>query len=286
MCLIALALEQHPRYPLVIATNRDEFLDRPAAVLDWWQAAPHATAILGGRDLRAGGTWMGLNTSGRVAMLTNVRDLARQKAIAPSRGGIVPAWLSTPQAAGDFWRATKAHGCNPFNLLAGDLVQGHWWWADDRAAAPEFLGAGLYGLSNAALDTPWPKVQRLKLALADAIHTAGSGTEIESRLFAALADTSVVPDDALPDTGVGLARERWLAPAFIRAPDARYGTRCSTVLIVERPRGSADTLCTRIVERQFDDDGRALAQRSARLVGWPLAPGAAPAVQVEALSAS
>lgn len=286
MCLIALALEQHPRYPLVIAANRDEYLHRPAAPLDWWQAAPGAAPVLGGRDLHAGGTWMGLNSRGRVAMLTNVRDLPRVKAIAPSRGEIVPAWLNSEHAAGEFWRATAAHGHNPFNLLAGDLAQQRWWWADDRSRAPQLLERGLYGLSNASLDTPWPKVQRLKFALADALETATSGAELERLLFKALADRSVAADEALPDTGVGLARERWLAPAFIRAPDARYGTRCSTLLVIERLPDAGGTLSARIVERQFDADGHAATQRSACLAGWPCPPDTVPAVQDEALSAA
>jgi uncharacterized protein with NRDE domain len=283
MCLIALALDQHPRFPLVIAANRDEFLDRPAAALDWWRPASEAAPLLGGRDLHAGGTWMGLSAPGRVAMLTNVRDPARQQATAPSRGAVVPAWLAAPTSTADFWRDTAARGHNPFNLLAGDLVRGQWWSADDRAGAPQRLEAGLYGLSNAALDTPWPKVQRLKAATAAAMAAASSASELEALLFAALAERHTAPDAALPDTGVGLERERWLAPAFIRTPDARYGTRCSTLLIVER-QGSA--LSARMVERQFDAAGSAHAQRGVRLADWPLLSASPPPVQAEPLNAS
>ena len=282
MCLIALALAQHPRFPLVIAANRDEFLDRAAAALDWWQPAPEAAPLLGGRDLHAGGTWMGLSAQGRVAMLTNVRDLPRHQPTAPSRGAIVPAWLAAPSSPADFWRDTAARGHNPFNLLAGDFAQGHWWWADDQARQPQRLEPGLYGLSNATLDTPWPKVQRLKAAVAAALAAAASVVQLEALLFDALADRSVAPDAALPDTGVGLERERWLAPAFIRTPDARYGTRCSTLLIVER-EGSARS--ARMVERQFDADGVAQTQRAARLAGWPLLNGSLPPVQAEIVNA-
>jgi len=165
VCLIAIALERHPRFPLVIAANRDEFLDRPAAALDWWQTAPAEAPVLGGRDLQAGGTWMGLNTRGRIAMLTNVRDLPRHVPTAPSRGAVVPGWLATDKAASAYWAAVATRSHNPFNLLAGDMASGQWWWAGDRAGWPQALGPGLYGLSNAALDTPWPKVQRLKAAL-------------------------------------------------------------------------------------------------------------------------
>ena len=273
MCLIALALEQHPRYPLVVAANRDEFLDRPAAALDWWQPAPGARPVLGGRDLRAGGTWMGLATGGRIALLTNVRDPSRQRATAPSRGAIVPAWLSAQQAPADFWRQTAANGHNPFNLLASDGHAGPWWWSDDRATAPTMLGPGLYGLSNAALDTPWPKVERLKRALASALASAGA---LEDALFDALADTTSAADDELPDTGIGLDRERWLAPAFIRTPDARYGTRCSTLLIAER---TATGIGAQMIERQFDADGRSAGQCRVRFARWPPADGEMPRVE-------
>jgi uncharacterized protein with NRDE domain len=283
MCLIALALGQHPRYPLVIASNRDEFLHRPAAALDWWQAQPDKAPLLGGRDLQAGGTWLALSPSGRLAMLTNVRDLPRHKAVAPSRGAIVPAWLDSREPMADFWRDTAAQDHNPFNLLAADLPAGQWWWADDRARAPRALGPGLYGLSNAALDTPWPKVQRLKRALARALEGSPSPTALETMLFAALADRSRPHDDTLPDTGVGLERERWLAPPFIRTPDARYGTRCSTLLIAEH---HGHGIRARVVERQFDDEGRGLAQQGVRFERWPLSPGELPRVAAEPINAA
>ena len=283
MCLIGLAIEQHPRFPLVIAANRDEFLDRPSAALDCWRAPSSGELLLGGRDLHAGGTWMGLAGNGRLAMLTNVRDLARRHASAPSRGTIVPSWLATTLPVDAFWRDTAAHAHNPFNLLAGDMAQGRWWWADDRAVAPQALGPGLSGLSNALLDTPWPKVARLKQTFAEALTHAASTTALETALFAALADRTPVPDSDLPDTGVGLDRERWLAPAFIRTPDARYGTRCSTLLITER-RGQA--LCTRMVERQFAADGSAARQRGASWTHGPDAGGQPPVVVDEPLNAT
>lgn len=282
MCLIALALEQHARFPLVIAANRDEFLDRPTAALDCWRAASTGGLLLGGRDLRAGGTWMGLAGNGRVAMVTNVRDLPRHNAAAASRGAIVPAWLATPLPVEDFWRQTAAREHNPFNLLAGDIEQGAWWWAEDRAAAPQALAPGLYGLSNAALDTPWPKVRRLKRALAAALDDAPTTAVLEAALFTALADRTPVADRDLPDTGVGLERERWLAPAFIRTPDARYGTRCSTLLIAER-RGAV--LHTRLVERQFAADGSTDRQRSATWTHGPGMGGELSAVVDEAVNA-
>jgi len=283
MCLIALALEQHARFPLVIAANRDEFLDRPTATLDRWRAATTNGLLLGGRDLQAGGTWMGVGGNGRLAMVTNVRDLPRHTAAAPSRGELVPAWVATPLAIDAFWHATAARAHNPFNLLAGDIEHGTWWWADDRAAVSTALGPGLYGLSNAALDTPWPKVRCLKRAMSEALDAEPSSAAIEAALFTALADRTPVPDADLPDTGVGLERERWLAPAFIRTPDARYGTRCSTLLIAER-RGPV--LQMRMVERQFAADGSAASQRGAYWMRDPGAGGELPAVVDEPLNAA
>ena len=283
MCLIAIAIGQHPRWPLVIAANRDEFLQRPSAALDWWHDEGGALPWLGGRDLHAGGTWMALNTQGRIAMLTNVRDLDRHVPTAPSRGAIVPAWLTTRASADDFWPGIASRGCNPFNLLAGDMTSGRWWWADDRAKAPLALQTGLFGLSNAALDTPWPKVQRLKAALAAALEGSASGTAIESALFAALADANAPPDDTLPDTGIGIERERRLGAAFIRMPDGRYGTRSSSLLLVE---SSGTTARLRMVERQFDADGTPITQRGSTPAAWPLAGNTLPAVQLEAISAS
>jgi uncharacterized protein with NRDE domain len=285
MCLIALALEQHPRFALVIAANRDEYLHRGAAALDWWQAKEGTAPVLGGRDLQAGGTWLALNARGRVALLTNVRDPSRLKPDAPSRGAVVPAWLDARGNAATFWRETAKRNHNPFNLLAGDLMTGAWWWADDRANAPRALGPGLYGLSNAALDTPWPKVQRLKQAVATALEAAATPAELEDSLFAALADRGGAPDAALPDTGIGLERERWLAPAFIRSPDGRYGTRCSTLLIVEHANGGQARPAARLIERQFDAQGNTSSQRRAALGAWPLS-GALPPVQAEPLTAA
>ena len=281
MCLIGLAIGQHPRFELVVAANRDEFLQRPAAAVDWWQATADGALLLGGRDLHAGGTWMALNARGRVGMLTNVRDLSRRRADAPSRGAIVPAWLASAAGAADFWPDVAAQGHNPFNLLCGELDTGLWWWADDRATTPAPLGPGLYGLSNAALDTPWPKVRRLKGAMNAALASAASNAALEAALFAALADHAPVPDEALPRTGVGLERERGLAPAFIRMPYAQYGTRCSTLLIVER---QASGRAIHFIERQFAIDGAALSQRRAHFA-WPLPSTELPQARQEALSA-
>jgi uncharacterized protein with NRDE domain len=278
LCLIGLALDAHPRFALVIAANRDEYHARPAAGLDWWRSNDDGPWLLAGRDLSAGGTWMGLSAHGRLAMLTNVRDPARHRADAPSRGALVPAWLGSAQSADALWPTLADRDCNPFNLVAADLVQGHWWWGDDRAPQPRALGSGVHGLSNASLGTPWPKVRRLEGAIGSALSSTNDETALAEFLFDALADRRQPVDEELPDTGVGLARERFLSPAFIGSPDGRYGTRCSTVLIGER-RGAVWRV--RMTERSFDPTGRAVEERTVHLDGWPAA--ATPPVQVRLL---
>lgn len=280
MCLISLAIDRHDRFPLVIAANRDERFARVAAPLAWWPAdgrmgEPPHPAVLGGRDLESGGTWFALGSNARMALLTNVRDLSRLRASAPSRGSLVPAWIASNESAAGFWAARAAEPHNPFNLLAADFTEsdsGHWWWADDRTPSPAALGTGIHGLSNAGLATPWPKVRRLDAAMDAALDSADASTSsIECALFAALGDRSPVADAELPDTGIGLERERLLGPAFIGSFGApagnAYGTRCSTLLVVERKAGR----CTaRLVERSFDVNGRVVGQRGLRRLPWPL----------------
>jgi uncharacterized protein with NRDE domain len=270
MCLIGLALGAHPRWSLVIAANRDEFFDRPAAGLDWWQTSPASPWLLAGRDLAAGGTWMGLSDRGRVGLLTNVRDLSRHRPDAPSRGALVTDWLGADAA----WSAPA--GVNPFNLIGGDLAPHRWWWASDSQSASYDLPAGVHGLSNAALDTPWPKVSRLKTRLSEALATHHDAPGLTATLLATLADRSPAADGELPDTGIGLARERLLSSCFISTPDGRYGTRCSTVVLGER-RSQGWTLS--ITERSFGPQGRALEERCIELAGWPVVD-ARPSVQV------
>jgi uncharacterized protein with NRDE domain len=253
MCLAALALAAHPRFPLVIAANRDEFFARPAAPMAWWTAG--GAEVLAGRDLSAGGTWFGLTRAGRLALLTNVREPGRQIPDAPSRGALVLDWLRATGDAPTFARHLAA-GYNGFNLITADLASGHWHCLSNRAPAPLALGPGLHAISNAALDTPWPKTVGLRAALAEALQASTSAEQLGECLLAALADATPAPDDALPDTGVGLARERLLSPRFVRMPDparpglASYGTRCSTVLIREA-EGT-----TRVIERTVGADGR------------------------------
>jgi len=266
MCLVALALDQERRFPLVVAANRDEFFARPASRLGWWTPEPGAAQILGGRDLEGGGTWLGLSAEGRLALLTNVRDPGRHDPAAPSRGRIVPEWLGARDRVDRFWMHTALAGYNGFNLIAADFALGECYWASNTGAHPLRLERGIYGVSNAALDTPWPKVDALKTRLREALGAADSVDALATKLFDALADRHVPADTALPDTGVGIERERMLAPAFIRSPDLRYGTRCSTLVITERVNRHN---VTHVLERTFSPHGGMALLRRATLNHWP-----------------
>ncbi|HEY4069274.1 MAG TPA: NRDE family protein [Burkholderiaceae bacterium] len=266
MCLVALALDQSRRFPLVLASNRDEFFKRETARLDWWTPQPGDPAVLGGRDLESGGTWLGLTTQGRLALVTNVRGGPRADPEAPSRGRIVTDWLAARQDTGDFWMRTALSGYNGFNLIAADFQRGECFWASNTVAYPKQLERGLYGLSNALLDTPWPKVQQLKARLQASMTAAASVDELASQLFAALADRNPAGDDQLPQTGVPLDWERRLSSAFIRNPERAYGTRCSTLVIAER---TGRHLTTHVFERSFSSGVGVALLRRASLRNWP-----------------
>lgn len=227
MCLVLLAWDKHPRHRLIVAANRDEFYARPTAPADWWADAPH---VLAGRDLREGGTWMGVTRDGRFAAVTNVREPQSYRVGAPSRGHLVGNFLlsrapSLGYAAGLMPIAPRFNG---FNLLLFDGATLAWF--SNRATGARTLPPGVYGLSNAQLDTPWTKVVLGKDDLRRAID--GPDDELEARLFTSLARRDPAPEAEMPSTGVGEERERALSSAFIATPD--YGTRCSTVLLVSR----------------------------------------------------
>ena len=240
MCLIAFAIGVSDRWPLIIASNRDEYLDRPTLPLGRWQSAS-GQEIISGRDLRAGGTWLGMTPGGRVAFLTNVRERPAQPA-PRSRGELVVRWLEAAQDAQSFVSALKntAAAYAGFNLVLGDVTQDSWTWATNRAnAAPsalhtQRLGPGVYGLSNAALDTPWPKTKALKQAMATALaaqENAGNSEGLKALLWAALANRQRAPLEELPASGFDLALEEALSSAFVVFPKGNYGTRSSTILL-------------------------------------------------------
>jgi uncharacterized protein with NRDE domain len=266
MCLVALALDQSRRFPLVLATNRDEFFKRPAARLGWWSPGPGLPDILGGRDLEAGGTWLGLTTQGRLALITNVRDPGHKDASAPSRGMIVPRWLAGDLNPDRFWMHTALSGHNGFNLIAADFHRGECFFASNLDANPMRLDRGLYGLSNASLDTPWPKVTALKDEVRDAIEASESVDMLTARLFDALADRTPAPDEALPSTGISREMEKALSSAFIRTPDQGYGTRCTTLVVTERVN---KRMVTHVLERSFSPTGGMALLRRSTLKDWP-----------------
>ncbi|MGV3638746.1 MAG: NRDE family protein [Flavobacteriales bacterium] len=216
MCLITLAYQFHPRFPLVLAANRDEFLERPTAPASWWADAPH---VLAGRDLRAGGTWLGITRTGRFAALTNHRDLRRAPKQGPSRGLLVRTALE-----GSPLEATAAY--EGFNLVYGPLnaLRYH----NNIEPTDEPLGPGIHGLSNALLNTPWPKVERAKDSLAEALRVPDE--ELVEALFKVLRDPVPAADAQLPDTGLTPPMERALSSVFITTEG--YGTRCSTVVLL------------------------------------------------------
>jgi len=227
MCLIAIGWKLRDDYPLMLAANRDELFSRPAAPAAFWDDQPE---ILAGRDLLQGGTWLGLTRTGRVAAVTNYRDGRRPKVGTRSRGWLVRDYLLADDTPAGFLAQVRATAdqYDGFNLIAG--TRSELFHYSNRGAPATPLPAGAHGLSNHLLNTPWPKVQRAREALT-ALADAPADT-LSAGLFALLADESSAPDDALPDTGVGLELERVLSTAFIRT--ANYGTRCSTVLLVDR----------------------------------------------------
>lgn len=272
MCLAVLSLGQHPRFPLILAANRDEFFNRPSLPLDWWQVPGHTTPILAGRDLSAGGTWFGLSSTGRLALLTNVREPAAQRPDAPSRGSIVPDWLGTTSRIDEAHARWAEVGHNGYNVIAADLQRQAWHWTAQRQPRPLVLSAGLHGLSNASLDTPWPKVEKLRSAVALALRAHDTLAPLVQALFAALVDPHVAADAQLPDTGLPMEIERALSAVFIRTADGRYGTRCATVVVQEQ---CADGLHTHVLERSFDPQPGSGSLAWAHLARWPQATPAA-----------
>ncbi|WP_374263106.1 NRDE family protein [Zoogloea sp.] len=228
MCLILVAWRAHPDYPLVVAANRDEFFARPAAPAAWWRDEADPAAIFAGRDLEAGGTWLGLTRSGRFAGLTNYRDPLRVRDGTPSRGALVADFLASGERTETALARLRVEGprYNGFNLFVsdGDTLGIY----ESESGAARVLEPGLHALSNHLLDTPWPKVTAGKSRLARALSALPDDTPLRELLR----DDRPAPDAALPRTGVSLAWERMLSSAFIRAPG--YGTRCSTVVTRDR----------------------------------------------------
>ncbi len=242
MCLLVAACGLHPHYRLVLAGNRDEFHARPSAPLGWWDDRPE---ILGGRDLAAGGTWLAVDRRGRLGVVTNFRDLEPPQPGAPSRGSLVTGFLDgrMPAPAYSAAIASRAADYSGFSLLLFDDT-GLSYVSNRPQAAVRALDPGLYGLSNDRLDTPWPKLERAKAAVGRALE---AGRPDPDALLAGLLDRRPAPHDRLPDTGLGPERERLLSAPFI--VDAVYGTRCTTLVLLDHDGGM------RVEERRFGADG-------------------------------
>jgi uncharacterized protein with NRDE domain len=252
MCLIAFAWQAHPRWRLVLAGNRDESHARPSAPLARWSDLP----ILGGRDLEAGGTWLGVTDTGRCCVVTNVRD-PRDPQLGQSRGLLATDYLAGAADATAHAQALLATAADyrPFNLLTFD-ARSAFYLGNRPEPRAQAVTPGVHGLSNADFNTPWPKTRALMARLAAWIE-AGDADDF-APLFAALADEWQAPDAELPDTGVGLERERWLSAAFIRGE--RYGTRASTVVAIAHDGHGV------IVERGFGPGGCFLGEHRLPIV--------------------
>lgn len=248
MCLLVFAWQPGAARALVLAGNRDEFHDRPAAAADWWDAR-----IVGGKDLRAGGTWMAACRDGRFAVVTNYREPLAEGRGPRSRGELVSNYLLGQEHPADFARAVaaRAQEYGGFNLLLGSpeaLV-----YLSNRGRGPELLDPGVYGLSNHLLDTPWPKLARTRARFEAWLAADDDDPEA---LFEMLADREPAAPEELPDTGVGPEFERLLSPPFIVSP--HYGTRCSTVIRLHGDRSME------FLERRFDAEGQPAGNSSFR----------------------
>ncbi len=226
MCLIFFSLNHHPNYKLIVAANRDEFYDRKTAPAAYWNDYPE---ILGGRDLEGQGTWMAVTRSGKIALITNYRDPKNIDPQAPSRGRLVSDYLIQNTHPESFLKSVEpnAKKYNGFNLIAGN--QDELWYFSNYQNSIQKIENGFYGLSNHLLETPWPKVILIKEKLKPILRQKSIDPEV---LLDALYDGVPAPDYQLPETGIGLERERALSSIFIKTPD--YGTRCSTVALVDQ----------------------------------------------------
>ena len=236
-----LAWRVSPDYPLVVAANRDEFFDRPTAPAAFWGDHPN---VLAGRDLSGGGTWMGITRNLRFAALTNVRESRETfRPDAPSRGKLVSEFLIARRRPDTYTKAVARQGgqYNGFNLLVADREM--LYYHCNRGNALKELPPGIYGLSNHALDTPWPKLETARERFTASVERM---PDYEA-MFEMLIDDSPAPDDQLPETGVGIEWERVLSSVFVKS--ANYGTRSSTIIAVRADNS------VRFIERRFGPGG-------------------------------
>lgn len=254
MCLAIIATNVLHYWPLIIVANRDELHSRPTLAASPWSDAAH---ILGGRDLSAGGTWLGMTAHGRLALLTNYREPGMHNPQAPSRGQLTDEFLREEVLAQHYAEKLRDRGLeyNGFNLLLVDRTG--LWYCSNRGHNGENSRAqvsalpikpGVVGISNASLDSPWPKLTRTKQAVHEHLAQKNLTQPIPERLFEIMQDTRSASVEELTDTGVGPEREKLLGSPFIK--NERYGTRCTT-LIMQRADGMV-----RFHEKRFDAMGR------------------------------
>lgn len=229
MCLILFAYQQHPRYKLVLAANRDEFYNRPSLPAGFWQDCPQ---VFGGRDLEQGGSWMGVSRNGKMAAVTNYRDPASHNPQAKTRGALVSSYLCGAEQAADYVRGIdkEASLYNGFNLLAAD--KDSLWYYSNRQRLAYMIPPGIHGLSNHLLNTAWPKVTLGKRRVAGIMELPEP--EWEDAFMRLLTDQTQPAEAELPQTGVAAEWERALAPVFITSPT--YGTRTNTLLLIDYNR--------------------------------------------------
>jgi uncharacterized protein with NRDE domain len=259
MCLILFAYKHHPDYPLILAANRDEFYERSTSKAHFWEDHP---GVLAGRDIKYGGTWMGITTGGRFAAVTNYRDLREFREHPMSRGLMVKEFLTTHETPETFLEKVipEQDKYNGFNLILGDLTS--FVYYSNRGSETRALEPGIYGLSNHLIDTPWPKVTRSRDAFIRVL--TGSGGVDPEPLFKILSDRNIAADQELPDTGFGLEWERILSSPFIAT--ASYGTRATTVLLVNNEG------LVRFEERSFTDpDDQGISTINEFTLSTPLA---------------
>jgi uncharacterized protein with NRDE domain len=225
MCLIFFSIHNHKNYKLIIAANRDEFYTRKTAAASYWTDYP---TILGGRDLEAKGSWMAMTTAGKIAMVTNYRDPLNINPDAPSRGQLVSDYLLGAKSGHDYLQEIQPNSkqYNGFNLVVGTVD--HLWYLSNYKTGIDSLTQGFYGLSNHLLETPWPKVETGKKILDPLLKQNDVNAEL---LLNALYNEVKASDETLPKTGLPLERERALSSMFIKTEN--YGTRCSTVVLVD-----------------------------------------------------
>ena len=250
MCILFIALNKHSKYPLIVCANRDEFHHRPTEQAHLW---PPENEILAGKDLEAGGTWLGINKRGGFAALTNLRDPLRQQSEMRSRGELVLKALGSQGPITTSWLRDHSSHYNPFNLIFGDVSELYCF--NSRANSLTQLDSGFHSISNGALDDIWPKMARGTLALQESI-SSGEEPDIDA-LLTIMKDETRAQDSELPETGIGLEWERLLSSIYIKHEE--YGTRSTSILLQDNSGN------TRFIEVRYDGKGRNLGRQQFKI---------------------